>query len=137
MKDNNKEDDTVRYKNTLDSYDNSNTNHNNVTQNEKISLTRKNYPDLSEDEEKNTIDKLYYYGDELSIDTKKENYGTYLNENMNIEQISKVNEIKEKNLNTLPNSGKGKERYLNMNMFQFIDDNDCLDIGNDILNKQK
>ena len=59
MKDN-KEDDTVRYKNTLDSYENSLTN-NNISEDKNIKLNN------AKEENKNIIDKLYDCGDELSI----------------------------------------------------------------------
>ena len=102
MKDN-KEDDTVRYKNTLESYENS---LNNISE-EKILKA------ITKEENKNIIDKLYDCGDELSnedINSQLNNY--YLNE------INKNGEKDENN--------SKRERY-NINMFNFIENDDCTD----------
>ena len=53
--------DTVRYKNTIDSHDNSLTNNNNTSE-------EKNMKIKAREENKNIIDKLYDCGDELSIE---------------------------------------------------------------------
>ena len=102
MKDN-KEDDTVRYKNTLESYENSISN----ISEEKILKA------ITKEENKNIIDKLYDCGDELSnedINSQLNNY--YLNE---------INKNGDKD----DNNSK-RERY-NINMFNFIENDDCTD----------
>ena len=106
MKDD-KEDDTVRYKNTLDSHDNSLNNNNNNTSEEK------NLRIKTREENKNIIDKLYDCGDELSnedINSQLNNY--YLNE------INKNGEKDENN--------PKRERY-NIKIFNFIESDDCID----------
>ena len=91
MKDD-KEDDTVRYKNTIDSHDNSQTNNNN--NNNDIS-NEKNLRIKTREENKNIIDKLYDCGDELSIEETNFNYDINSNK-------------------------KEKDKY-NMHMFKFVD----------------
>ena len=120
MKD--KEDDTVRYKNTSDSYENDNLSN---KRDSKIFKTMK-----SEDN-KNTIDKLYDCGDDMNFDTDVNNF---INEK---ETYSKDDTTAKKALNPyIETNSNQKDRY-NINMFQFIDDNDCIDMNADLLNKQK
>ena len=108
MKDN-KEDDTVRYKNTYESLENSSGN-NNISDEKNIKIIK--------EENKNIIDKLYDCGDELSL----EDY------NLNNYSLNEIN----KELNKEDNSNK-KERYnLNMNMFKFFDNDDYIDVNNKI-----
>ena len=104
MKDD-KEDDTVRYKYTLDSHDNSLTNNNNNTSEEKNIRTK------TREENKNIIDKLYDCGDELSI------------EDSNNEDLNNISPTKNEE-----NSNK-KDKY-NMNMFKFVDTDEYLDSNN-------
>ena len=108
MKDD-KEDDTVRYKNTLDSHENSITNNNNDTSDEK------NLENKAREENKNIIDKLYDCGDELSMEDA--------NFQLNNNYTSELNPTKEEN-----NSNK-KEKY-NINMFKFTDTDEYLESNN-------
>ena len=109
MKDN-KDDDTVRYKNTLESYDNS-LNNNNISDEKNIKINTK-------EENKNIIDKLYDCGDEISLDDDNFQINNYYLNDLN------------KNINKDENSNK-KERYnLNMNMFKFTDNDDIMDMNN-------
>ena len=115
MKDN-KEDDTVRYKNTSESLENSLGN-NNILGEKNIKINLK-------EENKNIIDKLYDCGDELSI----EDYN-----NLNNCSSNEMN----KDLNKEDNSNK-KERYnLNMNMFKFLENDDYIEVNNNKINKNK
>ena len=106
MKDD-KEDDTVRYKNTLDSHDNSLSNNNNNTSDSK------NLRIKTREENKNIIDKLYDCGDELSLEDA--------NFQLNNEFSNNISPTKE-------NSNK-KDKY-NMNMFKFVDTEDYLESNN-------
>ena len=106
MKDD-KEDDTVRYKNTLDSHDNSLSNNINNTSDSK------NIRIKTREENKNIIDKLYDCGDELSLEDA--------NFQLNNEFSNNISPTKE-------NSNK-KEKY-NMNMFKFVDTEDYLESNN-------
>ena len=113
MKDD-KEDDTVRYKNTLDSHDNSLTNNNNDTSEEK------NLQNKAREENKNIIDKLYDCGDELSIEDA--------NFHLNNEYLNELNPTKEENANN-------KDKY-NINMFKFTDTDEYLESNNNNNNKK-
>ena len=114
MKDN-KEDDTVRYKNTLESYENSlGNNYISEENNAKINMKEEN---------KNIIDKLYDCGDELSLE----------DDNLNNYYLNEIN----KEINKDENSNK-KERYnINMNMFKFIDNDEYMDIKNNNYSNKK
>ena len=120
MKD--KEDDTVRYRITSDSYENENINN---------KKEFKKYKTIKTEEDKNIIDKLYDYGDDINFDTDVNNF---INEK---ETYSKDDTTAKKALNPyIETNSNQKDRY-NINMFQFIDDNDCIDMNADLLNKQK
>ena len=107
MKDD-KEDDTVRYKNTYDSHDNSLSNNINNTSEEK------NLRIKTREENKLIIDKLYDCGDEISLED-----GKFQLDN---EYLPELNPSKEENSNK-------KDKY-NMNMFKFVDTDDYLETNN-------